>query len=234
MKRSVTAMLALLTLLGTGIVTTNPAIAADAVSMIQQVGSVPSPDAAQLMPGLDDATIPEGTVLFYSPNAPEGQQWYQGEKILNSATKAAEPAQPDNGPVLRLNPWTIGACNAGFGDTEVASFASRFDGKVLLRCGSDSRGYVHIRSRHEQDWKNQMGGPGNWDDYMVWASDNALRAPAVAVTQPGNKRCYSTPIAVYRQVNGQRQNWNTFQARVIVSINNKIVITAFPTSSSWC
>lgn len=86
--------------------------------------------------------------------------------------------------MLRLNPWTIGTCNAGFGDTEVASFASRFDGKVLLRCGDDSSGYVHIRSRHEQDWKNKMGDPGNWDDYMVWSSDIAVRAAAVLEDLP--------------------------------------------------
>lgn len=86
MKGSVTAMLVLLTLLGAGIVTATPAIAADAVSMIQQAGSVPSPDAMQSTPGVDGPTVPEGTVLFYSPNAPKGQQWYQGEKILNNFT----------------------------------------------------------------------------------------------------------------------------------------------------
>lgn len=81
---------------------------------------------------------------------------------------------------------------------------------------------------------NQMGGPGLWDDYMVWATTNALASPSMVKPQPGNKNCYTTPISVYRTVDGKPKFWKVFNPSVVVSVNNKKVITSIPTTTTNC
>jgi hypothetical protein len=164
--------------------------------------------------------------VFYSP---ESQALYYGDPILDRSTATAPQIQ------TRLNPLTIGLCNAGFGEVVVSSFSTKFDGAVNLKCGDSVSGYVHIRANHQPQWQAQMGGStGLWDDYMVWASGQALAYPVLGNTQPGNKRCYTTPIDVFKVVNGVNTYWKTINPSVVVSINNKIVITSIPSTTSTC
>lgn len=79
-----------------------------------------------------------------------------------------------------------------------------------------------------------MPGPGLWDDFMLWTSRNALASPSRTSTRPGNKRCYSTPIELYRTVNGKPRYWKTINPSVFVSRNNRIVITSIPSTTSRC
>ena len=170
-------------------------------------------------------SLPEGTVVFYSL---ESQDSYYGTPILDRSSATAPRVQ------TRLNPVTIGLCNSGFGEVVVSSFTSKFDGAVKLKCGDSAAGYVHIRTNHRSQWQAQMGGPGLWDDYMVWASAQALSAPSLANTQAGNKRCYTTPIEVFQVINGAQTYWKTIRPSVVVSMNNKIVITSIPSTVSTC
>ena len=173
----------------------------------------------------DTISLPGGTVIFFSP---ESQESYHGEPILDRATATLPSIQ------TRLNPATIGLCNTGFGDIVVSSFTSKFDGAINLKCGDSASGYIHIRANHQPQWQAQMTGPGLWDDYMVWASRQALSAPLVALTQSGNKRCYTTPIRLYQVVNGVSSYWKTINPSVVVSMNNKILITSIPSTTSTC
>lgn len=176
-------------------------------------------------------TPPDGTVMLYSAAT---DKWYAGAPILDP-TITGGPAAPRKDLVQpNLNPGTIAACNAGLGETVVASMTSLSDGTVNLRCGDSASGYVHIRSRHATSWANQMGGPGLWDDYMVWATTNALASPSMVKPQPGNKNCYTTPISVYRTVDGKPKFWKVFNPSVVVSVNNKKVITSIPTTTTNC
>jgi len=133
-----------------------------------------------------------------------------------------------------LAPGTIALCNAGFGDTVVQSMNSSRDGTVRMKCGDSRSGYVHIRLNHEDDWTAAMVAPGVWDDFMMFATVNAVEAPSRTVTKPGSKRCYTTPIKLYRWVNGNRVFVKTINPTVLISTNNKIVITSIPTTASSC
>lgn len=172
----------------------------------------------------------ESQILLRAPEAPEGSQWYGGEELLKK-----EISQVDPGTSLRLNPITIGLCNAGFGDKKVETFASKHDEDIVLYCGDSNSGYIHIRERHEEDWEKQKGGEkGHWDDYMVFVTRSALESPSYSAGKPNDKRCYTTPIEVYEFIDGNPVKQKTFNPTVMVSVNNKKVITSYPTNNHRC
>lgn len=173
----------------------------------------------------ETTTLGEGATSLFST---ESSQWYSGEPILDHTSSVSTSKQS------RLSPTIIALCNLGFGDVVVASVASKSDGVVDLKCGDLWSGYVHIRDRHQTDWEAQMGSGAVWDDYMVWASKSILSSPSRVVTQVGMTRCYTAPIQVYRVINGINQLWKTINPSVIVSVNNKKVITSIPSTTSSC
>lgn len=155
---------------------------------------------------------------------------------LDEGTSTTAPSRGDELTVQPLlNPISIGLCNVGRSTHVIEKFASKYDETVSLRCGHSGGGYIHIRSRHQQDWQNTMTGPGLWDDFMVYASREAMKSPSS--TEPNwekNTRCYKTPIKLYRIVNGKPQYVKTRYPRVAVSMNNKVVVTSYPTSTPSC
>jgi hypothetical protein len=191
---------------------------ASLICMTLSVGA-PSPALAE---SKDPA---EGTIVLYSEAS---GTWYSGSPIVGRDRVV------DSNGQNRLNPFVIGLCNAGAVELNVASFASSVDGVVSLKCGTVSDGYIHIRNRHQSSWEIQNLGGFFWDDDMVWATSRALIAPASVIDRPGSKRCYTTPIQVFRYVNGAMQLVKTINPTVLVSTNNKIVITSIPTTKSSC
>lgn len=167
----------------------------------------------------------DGTYVLFSRTSGES---YTGSPIIPRPGMAASNNQN------RLNPLVIGLCNAGAVDLSVASFASSLDGVVRLKCGTLWDGYIHIRDRHQSSWETQNLGGLYWDDNMAWATSRALMAPSMVTNRPGSKRCYTTPIQVFLYANGVMQLVKTFNPTVIVSTNNKIVITSIPTTKSSC
>lgn len=150
------------------------------------------------------------SVVWEAEAATTGERWQE----LDGDSPAPSDSgllSPEVSPMLA--PGTIALCNAGFGETVVETMNSARDGTVRMKCGDSRSGYVHIRLNHESSWTNAMVGPGVWDDFMMFATVNAVEAPSRTVTKPGSKRCYTTPI---------------------ISTNNKIVITSIPTSTSSC
>jgi len=175
--------------------------------------------------GAAEAKPEEGAYVLFSQTSGD---WYTGSPIIERVNVIGSQSQK------RLNPIVIGLCNAGAAELNVASFASSLDGVVNLKCGTVSDGYIHIRNRHQTSWENQNLGGLFWDDNMAWATSRALIAPASVIDRPGSKRCYTTPIQVFRYVNGAIQLVKTFNPTILVSTNNRIVITSIPTTKSSC
>lgn len=100
-------------------------------------------------------------------------------------------------------------------------------GRVDLKCGNDNVGYKHIKSRHQSEWQtraNEVGG-GAWDDMMNFAVKAALESPSASYIETGSKACYTAPIQVRNSSGTVIKTW---YPTVIISLNNKIIITAFP------
>lgn len=133
----------------------------------------------------------------------------------------------------QLDPGTIALCNAGFGDVSVRSWNNSSIGHIDLFCGDNSSGYVHIRTDHQADWQavlNTYPIGGSWDDLMVFATGEAITKGS-PVNEGSNKYCYSAPI----QIKNGSTVVTTYYPTIIVSVNNKRVITSYPTHySSAC
>jgi hypothetical protein len=134
-----------------------------------------------------------------------------------------------------LDPGTIGLCNAGFGDVSVASWETGI-GHVDLFCGDDRSGYVHIRTDHQSQWQTVVDGAGGgayWDDFMVFATGSIVTAPAPGFPKDvgDGKLCYSAPITIK---NAEGNVVDTYNPTVLVSANNKRIITSYPTRVDRC
>jgi hypothetical protein len=103
---------------------------------------------------------------------------------------------------------------------------------VNFFCGNSSSGYLHV-TQHAGEWQtrvNTAGGGSNWDDLMDYGSSQALAHPTQTVNQGAQKTCYQTPVTIVKS-NGSSFS---FYTTVVVSQNNKLLITSFPPSSPSC
>lgn len=147
---------------------------------------------------------------------------------------AASGIESSPGPVAYLNPTTIAACNVGLGETVISTYAAQTLGNIDLKCGDSSSGYVHIRERHQNDWQQVVdlaGGGGNWDDLMEFVTKQSIEAPSAGypVSIGSGKICYSTPALI---INDAGATVRVLTATVVVSSNNRKVITSIPTTGS--
>lgn len=131
-----------------------------------------------------------------------------------------------------LDPGTIALCNAGFGDVSVKSYDVPVLDHIDMLCGDDASGYVHIRKNHENDWQtlvDKYGGGTNWDDFMEYALAQSVTAPSdgYPIDIGGDKYCYTTPIEIFDRDGNPLA---TINPTIIVSANNKKIITAVPTT----
>jgi hypothetical protein len=146
-----------------------------------------------------------------------------------------QQAQTSGVEASLLDPGTIGLCNAGFGDVSVASWDTGI-GHVDLFCGDDRSGYVHIRTDHQVDWQTVVDGAGggaDWDDFMVFATGSIVTSPAPGFPKDAGagKLCYSAPILI-KDADGNVVD--TYNPTVLVSENNKRIITSYPTRVDRC
>lgn len=105
-------------------------------------------------------------------------------------------------------------------------------GQVRLNCGTAATsGYNHIQDRHADDWIWFLEGFGlygaNWDDFMEFVTGSVVQAPGYYSLQGNGKLCFTAPVIIY---DSDGLDW-TMNPSVIVSQNNKIVITSYPDSS---
>lgn len=135
-----------------------------------------------------------------------------------------------------LDAGTIGLCNIGLGDVSVQSWDDTAIGHVDLFCGDDASGYIHIRDGdgtpddpgHEADWQTLVDsfGGGDWDDFMVYATGEAITQDRAPDDHGNDKLCFTAPIEIYKTDGTYIGTWNP---TIIVSANNRRVITSYPT-----
>lgn len=126
-------------------------------------------------------------------------------------------------------------CSTGRTGHEIIAYTAAkqprlsFSGRVALTCGNDNYGYKHIKVRHAKDWQlkiTKYGGHGSWDNFMSYATAQALSHPSAVRNHGAGKYCYTTPIEIYQG----RNLVNTFYPVVIVSTTSHRIITSYPTS----
>lgn len=152
--------------------------------------------------------------------------------MSDASTQAISPASIGRASAPAYPPLIIAQCNTGSARTLVNSFQSQAYGSLALFCGNANYGYVHIRQRHERDWQQVVdlaGGGGNWDDLMDFVTKQAIEAPAAGYPKPigDGKACYTTPALI---LNSAGQVVRTLMPTVIISENNRQVITSIPTT----
>jgi hypothetical protein len=169
----------------------------------------------------------------------DGEQYSAADITANGITTDEPAERPDDG---MIQPYVYGPVDSYWCDTlnDTYHMVTNYDsapgdgnfsgGEVRLYCGTNtSHGYKHIRYRHKSDWQNKMnstGGAGaaTWDDFMDFAVFSALDNPNFTDNQGNGKTCYTTPIHLYNDGAYQGTMWPS----VVISRNNRLVITAFP------
>lgn len=108
-----------------------------------------------------------------------------------------------------------------------------FSGKVKLLCGNSKAGYRHINSKHSKQWVDVVtwdgrGRASEWDSLMTQATAATLSHPDRIYSEKGSKLCYGAKITSWRKKNGKVVKQKTWNTAVVVSKNNKTVVTAYP------
>lgn len=171
---------------------------------------------------------PSHAVYVELDDSGEIVEWDHGSRDESSSVATPFAVRPPT--TLPRSGILDAICNVAPSSFVLRNYYGKSDGPIALRCGNVDVGYNHIRSKHAGHWTGQMGGPGNWRDFMSWATDQALTYPLRVSVQPGQKRCHATPVIVVK-ASGQTK---TLHATVIASINNKIVITSYPPNNMRC
>lgn len=133
------------------------------------------------------------------------------------------------GPVDRFNCNVSKNENWNITSYKAKNFSSFAGGKINLKCGTAASGYKHIKNGHGSQWQQQInavGGTGNWDDLMSFATKQILNKPGMIRSAGSNKLCYTAPIEI---ANTKRTKKVKLNPTVIISMNNKLVITSYPT-----
>lgn len=135
------------------------------------------------------------------------------------------------GPVDRFKCNNPKNSNWNITSYKAKNYSSFVGGKVALKCGTSAAGYKHIKDGHGSQWQQQInavGGTGNWDDLMSFATKQILSHPGMIRYAGSNKLCYTAPIEI---ANSKRTKKVKLNPTVIISTNNKLVITSYPTKT---
>lgn len=215
----VTATLATAALLVGSALVATPASAAEPVGAAAQRYESPvlTGDEAPFPPGESDLWTATSGSETYVPGGP-----------------LVPPPPPEDGGISPqlLDPATWTFCYVA-NDIDYpikeyfAAYYSGFQGTINLTCGSAGFGYKHIEAGHASQWGHFASlADGTWDDFMSFAVGTTLAAPAVIANNGIDKLCYVAPIFFS---NGSSSF--TIYSKVIISMNNRWVITAYPSSS---
>ena len=153
-------------------------------------------------------------------------------KLLASAARTAVGVSPALSPSNHLQCMVYGKSNHQIKKFSVKRNGS-FSGKVKLLCGSSKAGYRHINSKHSKQWVDVVtwdgrGRASEWDSLMMQATAATLSHPDGIYSEKGSKLCYGAKITSWRKKNGKVVKQKTWNTAVVVSKNNKTVVTAYP------
>ena len=106
-------------------------------------------------------------------------------------------------------------------------------GDVVLKCGHRNVGYRHIGIRHGLGFKQLVEATNyRWWQILDMAIAKATRDPLLTAPHPGQKYCAISELTLYNRRTKEFVKNQKF--RVILSGNNRHVITAFPHSEGKC
>jgi hypothetical protein len=182
-----------------------------------------SPTPSHTAPGIAWTASVAGSPLVLNERT-------NGTSFVTSTAKGAKP--------LFLNPVQWFECETlNDPNYEIKSYTVKPGGgyassSVKMFCGNSSSGYLHI-SQHAGEWQSRVsaaGGGTNWDDLMDYGTTQALAHPTRSINQGSQKTCDQTLVTI-QKANGSSFS---FYAAVVISQNNKLIITSFPPSTSYC
>ena len=114
-----------------------------------------------------------------------------------------------------------------------------------LTCGNTSFGYKHIVDQnHDDHWDTILSNAvaagfykwdydiNTWDDLMYFAVVNMVSGVGTSYNSTSMKGCQNRSFGLYNTSTGSLAY--EFRAEVVVSLNNKRVITSFPSSRTYC
>ena len=176
--------------------------------------------------GTSTIVVPGGD-LGYSLGTP-------GEDLItpNASDTTFVAGDPANPRSRLINVYEWGQCYVFNNETLVlerhtAPTGTVSPGSYALQCGTPTQhGYRHIENEHQAQWEQKrisFSVGGSWDDLMNGMVKLALNNPQYSKIQAGSKACYQGTYPV---------QWSPYcpwqSVTVIVSTNNKRIITAFP------
>lgn len=221
------------------------AFTAVAVSLLFVAGSgvsqavEPEPEVFELV-----RISPEGSITPVEPGPPlsAGPSLENGDAGDQSGTITPYLLSP----AQWADCWTFNNANAVF-----ASYAWPRNGvatMIDLKCGNSSYGYKHIVGQgHDQQWgtvfnKAKAAGWDNanyrvnsWDDLMSMADANLIGSNVYDyenINTISNKACRNGSFGLWSTTTHTLVY--TFRVEMVWSINNKRVITSYPSSRSIC
>lgn len=194
-----------------GLLTAAPAQAAESGSRMAG-----TPVATQVTETAVKVSKPDWEAVF-----PDGSRYVSGRGFV---------PKPGTIEPRLLNFFDWASCNNPNDPNHViTSWGSKYNGKIALECGvAKTDGYNHIKSRHEKEWSGlikRFGGGSSWDDFMAYVSKSSLSSPYAIYGHGFGKTCYTTPVNMVNHRNGDKV---TLRPTVVISSNNKKVITSFP------
>lgn len=153
-------------------------------------------------------------------------------------TSDADVAELSTLTPLLLDPVDVFNCNVRKNSNHTVNnytakaFGSFTGGTVALKCETAEDGWIHIKRQHADQWQyklDRVAGTGTWDDLMGFAVKEALSHPGTIANGGQGKLCFSTPIELHRGTTVVK-----FNPTVIISMNNRKVITAYPSNRQQC
>lgn len=106
-------------------------------------------------------------------------------------------------------------------------------GDIELKCGNENFGYRHIGTRHGTEFQQlAMGTNYRWWQILDMAIAKAATDPLLTAPHPHQKYCAISELILYER--RTREVIRKQKFRVMVSENNRHVITVFPNSAGKC
>ncbi|QIM16026.1 hypothetical protein G7067_05715 [Leucobacter insecticola] len=164
-----------------------------------------------------------------------------------AADPVEAPASSDISPYL-LDLYQWNQCysfnNSNFVIREF-QYRGEFDWyKASFTFGNSSMGYKHISETHGEHWSKVFDNAkaqgwipstyamSSWDDLMWLSANNALTGFEMNYSNVSQKACGSVTLGLYNTKTNKIVY--SFRSEAVVSMNNKRLITAFPSRRQNC
>lgn len=155
---------------------------------------------------------------MYGDDANGWTQEFQEGRLYGATARppwAACPAKGSNDKVIKS--WWVS-------EGPVAGY------KIDLKCGTTAAGFRHIVKNHRGNWQNKARGPVTYTSWMDLADMGITKSLTDPKSYPHNTQAntsrYTADLFFYNRRTGQLVE--KMNAHTAVSVNNKLVITAFP------